>query len=175
MRRRSLTKLSEQETTSDDSNDLKRAASFITQEQLKLERRARDLLKEILDFSKQLTTTERETKLADFLEQTQDIAKASLEVKRFALEIDRDEQATSRLSKTPWSYITGGTKIITILSDAYDLLRSIQKDGGSSNCTQWVAPSSFERYTHKYWVNEDYLSDLMLSCVTEVPMLVYGK
>lgn len=78
------------------------------------------------------------------------------------------------------SYINGGTRIVTILSSVHELLSTAlsksNNDNDSSNkAASWIPPSSFERSTHKYWVSSNNLSEVMLKCIEEVPILMYGK
>jgi SPX domain protein involved in polyphosphate accumulation len=40
---------------------------------------------------------------------------------------------------------------------------------------KWVAPSSLERTTIKYWVKEDHLAEVLLLTSTKAPLLVYGR
>jgi hypothetical protein len=74
------------------------------------------------------------------------------------------------------SYINGGTRIVTILSSVYELLSVLSKSNSNDNkAASWIPPSSFERSTHKYWVPSNNLSEVMLKCIEEVPLLMYGK
>ncbi len=83
------------------------------------------------------------------------------------------------LSINPWSYIMGGTRVITRLSDIHSTLDSLRmKDSNLTKSNQvdsWVPPSSFQRSTHKYWVQPAFVPDVMANCVSEVPILVYGE
>lgn len=78
----------------------------------------------------------------------------------------------------PWK--TGpNSALIVVLSDIYQVSRTaqelIRKDGSVDDESHWVAPSSFERKTSKYWVHEDRLTELLLTAVSYAPLLVYGK
>jgi SPX domain protein involved in polyphosphate accumulation/uncharacterized membrane protein YidH (DUF202 family) len=83
-----------------------------------------------------------------------------------------------RFAMAPWK--TGpNSALIVVLSDIYQVIRTaqelIRKDGSVDDESHWVAPSSFERRTSKYWVQEDQLTDLLLAAVVDAPLLVYGK
>ncbi|CAB9505437.1 Vacuolar transporter chaperone 4 [Seminavis robusta] len=82
-----------------------------------------------------------------------------------------------RFSQAPWK--TGpNSALIVVLSDIYDMIRTAeerQRSGATAAGSKWVAPTSFERATTKYWVREDQLTDLLLAAVAESPLLVYGK
>lgn len=82
-----------------------------------------------------------------------------------------------RFASAPWK--TGpNSSLIVVLSDIYSAIRTAEDQvhsGASKDDSQWIAPSSFERKTTKYWVKEDQLTDLLLSAVAEAPLLVYGK
>lgn len=88
-----------------------------------------------------------------------------------------------RFAAAPWKTGVTNSTLIVVLSDIYQLLRTAQQrleDGAKSTekaaAEQWVAPSSFERSTTKYWVQDGHqLTDLLLAAVSEAPLLVYGK
>ena len=79
----------------------------------------------------------------------------------------------SVLSSSPWDYIIGGTNAVTTLSDVYSALDANATRHGKN--ASWVPPSNFERSTHKYWVEPSCISDVMMKCASEVPLLIYGK
>ncbi len=79
----------------------------------------------------------------------------------------------SVLSSSPWDYIIGGTSVVMTLSDIYSALDS--NAFRRSQNASWVPPSNFERSTHKYWVEPSCISDVMMKCASEVPLLVYGE
>eukprot|EP00529_Nitzschia_sp_RCC80_P005326 CAMPEP_0113503938 /NCGR_PEP_ID=MMETSP0014_2-20120614/34446_1 /TAXON_ID=2857 /ORGANISM="Nitzschia sp." /LENGTH=1025 /DNA_ID=CAMNT_0000399009 /DNA_START=219 /DNA_END=3296 /DNA_ORIENTATION=- /assembly_acc=CAM_ASM_000159 len=96
--------------------------------------------------------------------------------------------STQRLHKLFQTDLWNGQCVRTILylSDIHESIRQLEKtsslDGQSSSLsspssssTTWVAPSAFERSTTKYWVEEDKLDKLLLTCTAQVPLLVYGK
>jgi len=79
-------------------------------------------------------------------------------------------------SHAPWK--GSNTSLVVALSDVYDAIRSIEKQAGSvlpGGSQKWEAPSSFQRTTTKYWVEEDLLDKLLFACAKEVPLLVYGQ
>jgi len=63
---------------------------------------------------------------------------------------------------------------VKLLSDIYSLIRDIE-DSSNKGDDKWVAPTSFERVTTKYWVREEDLDKVLLKSATELPILVYGK
>ena len=77
-----------------------------------------------------------------------------------------------RFSLAPWK--SANTAVVVVLSDIYEDLRNAEAKNKKKDST-WVAPSSFERSTTKYWIKEDRLMELLLSAVTEAPLLVYGR
>lgn len=84
-----------------------------------------------------------------------------------------------RLRSYPW--MDGGDGAVVLLSDVYTTIReleetSCQKTGeGRGGDGVWVAPSSFERVTTKYWVRDERLHEVLLASVSELPLLVYGR
>lgn len=77
----------------------------------------------------------------------------------------------------PWVNIFGGTMLVKLLGDIYDNLNAITSNASQvrDKNVSWNPPSSFERSTHKYWVEPQSILDVMLKCTEEVPVLVYGK
>jgi SPX domain protein involved in polyphosphate accumulation/uncharacterized membrane protein YidH (DUF202 family) len=85
-----------------------------------------------------------------------------------------------RLSVSPW--IEGpNSALVVVLSDIYEEIRKAEAhlitatSAATGNDDKWVAPSSFERSTTKYWIEEDKLTELLLAAVAETPLLVYGR
>ncbi|KAL3796444.1 hypothetical protein HJC23_004241 [Cyclotella cryptica] len=85
-----------------------------------------------------------------------------------------------RLESEPWKSKQDGLTIV-LLSDMYSAIREIEAkinsagaDESSKDAT-WVAPSSFERVTTKYWLKEQDLFRVILASVAELPLLVYGR
>ena len=85
--------------------------------------------------------------------------------------------ASSKLSTYPMPYIFGGTVVVLLLGDIHVILNNASSNAPEARDRQltWVPPSSFERCTHKYWVESQNVIDVMLKCVAEVPVLVFGK
>lgn len=81
-----------------------------------------------------------------------------------------------KLAKQPWTTCIGGGggAALTLLSDIFLTMKAIEH-GGQDEEEVWVAPQAFERATQKFWVKEEHLTEVMLACVSEVPLLVYGK
>jgi SPX domain protein involved in polyphosphate accumulation len=69
--------------------------------------------------------------------------------------------------------------LVCVASDIYAAIRTAEKNitnnGAGQDGGMWEAPSSFQRATTKYWVRDDNLTKLLLSCAAEAPLLVYGK
>ena len=65
--------------------------------------------------------------------------------------------------------------MVVVLSDVYETLRAIEARNDDKDDSAWEAPSSFERTTIKYWVEEDRLTELLITAAGEAPLLVYGK
>lgn len=76
----------------------------------------------------------------------------------------------------PWANIFGGTMIVKLLGDIYDNLNAIRSNASQvrDKSVSWNPPSSFERSTHKYWIEPQNILNVMLKCAQEVPILVYG-
>jgi len=141
-----------------EGNEFELAAEFITQEQLELERSACALLSEAQKADASM--------IRQLNEQAQEIRCSSIHINQFAKKHYQN--------KMPWTYIDGGTRIVALLSDCYEVIRSLETNNDSSG-DQWVVPSSFERYTRKYLVNESFLAHVLLFSVSQVPVLIYGK
>eukprot|EP00977_Amphora_coffeiformis_P024034 scaffold14974_cov195-Amphora_coffeaeformis.AAC.41 len=69
--------------------------------------------------------------------------------------------------------------LVIVASDIYTAIRTAEKKLNDKTAGEedgvWKAPSSFQRSTTKYWVKEEQLTNLMLTCAGEAPLLVYGK
>jgi SPX domain protein involved in polyphosphate accumulation len=78
-----------------------------------------------------------------------------------------------KLAVAPW--VEGpNSALVVVLSDIYEDIRKAE-DMSKAKDSTWVAPSSFERSTTKYWIQPDKLTELLLAAVTEAPLLVYGR
>jgi SPX domain protein involved in polyphosphate accumulation/uncharacterized membrane protein YidH (DUF202 family) len=79
-----------------------------------------------------------------------------------------------RFTMVPWK--GPNSALVVVLSDIYEVIRAAEQPSQQADDQeQWEAPSSFERSTTKYWVEDDKLTDLLLTSVREVPLLVYGR
>eukprot|EP00978_Attheya_sp_CCMP212_P035883 scaffold158769_cov59-Attheya_sp.AAC.1 len=74
------------------------------------------------------------------------------------------------------------SSLVCIISDIYHALRHAEEQiknnangGGDGDAPLWQSPSSFQRDTTKYWVKDQNLTKLMMTCAMEAPLLVYGK
>jgi SPX domain protein involved in polyphosphate accumulation/uncharacterized membrane protein YidH (DUF202 family) len=68
--------------------------------------------------------------------------------------------------------------MIAFISDIFStisLAETAERNLQDSLQTKWVAPSSFERKTIKFWVHESKLYEVMLVLSTLSPLLVYGR
>lgn len=99
----------------------------------------------------------------------------------------------ARFESHPWNMLdqAGNGTIIVLLSDIYTVIRDLEEQikllssgkdfetNGTTNAgsekenDKWVAPSSFERITTKYWVGEENLYQVLLTCCADLPLLVY--
>jgi SPX domain protein involved in polyphosphate accumulation/uncharacterized membrane protein YidH (DUF202 family) len=61
-----------------------------------------------------------------------------------------------------------------VFSDIYATLHAAETKQQVTD-DKWVAPSSFERTTIKYWVEEDNLAEVLLLASAKAPLLVYGR
>lgn len=78
-----------------------------------------------------------------------------------------------KLAYPPW--VEGpNSALVVVLSDIYEDIRKAEAASKAKD-SKWVAPSSFERSTTKYWIEQDKLTELLLAAVTEAPLLVYGR
>lgn len=102
------------------------------------------------------------------------------EILRIALQADSKlgtscvYEAERQLEKEPWTDKVSAGHIVKILSDIFSFIRDIEDDGKGKG-DKWVAPTSFERVTTKYWVKEEDLPEVLLKSAIELPVLVYGK
>lgn len=75
--------------------------------------------------------------------------------------------------------VTLDSGLVCIHSDLYYAIRnaeeSLRSNTSGEGDTLWQAPSSFQRSTTKYWIKDENLTELMLTCTEEAPLLVYGK
>lgn len=71
------------------------------------------------------------------------------------------------------------SSLVCIVSDIYNALRQAEENilnqNNAGDSALWQAPSSFQRATTKYWVKDENLTKLMMTCAAEAPLLVYGK
>lgn len=99
----------------------------------------------------------------------------------------------ARFESHPWNMLdqAGNGTIIVLLSDIYTVIRDLEEQikslssgkdsekngttnaGSEKESDKWVAPSSFERITTKYWVGEENLYQVLLTCCADLPLLVY--
>ncbi|CAJ1968537.1 unnamed protein product [Cylindrotheca closterium] len=109
-----------------------------------------------------------------------EVAQALLDVSRLAdtkisTDITFEKTVQERLLFEPWAQ-SSFTKLVVLFSDVFEALRDLKEAASASGkAGVWVAPDSFERKTTKYWVPEENLPELLMTCASEAPFLVYGK
>jgi SPX domain protein involved in polyphosphate accumulation len=73
------------------------------------------------------------------------------------------------------------SSLVCVISDIYNAFQQAEEkilnknNAGGNEVAVWQAPSSFQRATTKYWVKDENLTKLMMTCAKEAPLLVYGK
>eukprot|EP00980_Cylindrotheca_fusiformis_P001103 scaffold305_cov110-Cylindrotheca_fusiformis.AAC.21 len=106
-----------------------------------------------------------------------DKIKAALESIAASADETMDTECTTILAKKmsahPWN--AANSTLAVVLSDIFEGIRLLGASDKRASEGKWEAPSSFERSTTKYWVESSKLTDLLYTCVQEVPLLVYGK
>ncbi|KAL7482840.1 hypothetical protein ACHAW6_008500 [Cyclotella cf. meneghiniana] len=138
-----------------------------------------------------------EVTLHDFRLKAKEIAEQALELKvqtaSYAQEFQRIAQLADkklgttlaaatgrRLESEPWKGEQDGLTVV-LFSDLYSAIREIEAKINSACADEftmdatWVAPSSFERVTTKYWLKDQDLLRVILASLTELPLLVYGQ
>ena len=101
---------------------------------------------------------------------------AALADRRLCTGRDFEEMTERRFESSPWEVDQIGGSIVVLLSDVYSAIRELEtKSEGHQEDKEWVAPTSFERVTTKYWVSDEHLYEVLLSSVQDLPLLVYGK
>ena len=100
---------------------------------------------------------------------------AALADQRLCTGRDFIDMAESRFESSPWYIDKVSGIIVVLLSDLYSVIREIEKKGESNDEKKWVAPTSFERVTTKYWVSDERLYEVLLSSVQDLPILIYGR
>ncbi|CAJ1968533.1 unnamed protein product [Cylindrotheca closterium] len=94
---------------------------------------------------------------------------------KISTDITFEKTVQERLLFEPWAQ-SSFTKIVVLFSDVFEALRDLKEAASASGkAGVWVAPDSFERKTTKYWVPEENLPELLMTCASEAPFLVYGK
>jgi SPX domain protein involved in polyphosphate accumulation len=86
--------------------------------------------------------------------------------------------AKQQFQKYPWKIVDecGQGIIVILLSDIHTVIRNLEikvNENFKKDDKEWVAPTSFERVTTKYWIHENKLLQVLLNSVSELPLLVY--
>ena len=73
----------------------------------------------------------------------------------------------------PFATVMGGTQVIPLLSEVFFKIKCLSHNDPTkpSKLKEWVPSSIFDRSTHKYWIQEANLVEVMLLCLREVPLL----
>eukprot|EP00980_Cylindrotheca_fusiformis_P025958 scaffold14992_cov64-Cylindrotheca_fusiformis.AAC.1 len=99
--------------------------------------------------------------------------KAALESIAASADETMDTECTMILAKKmsvhPWN--AANSTLAVVLSDIFQGIRMLEADDKRDSEGKWEAPSSFERSTTKYWVESSKLTDLLYTCIQEVPLL----
>ena len=130
-----------------------------------LRSQAKHLSNELLHLQKQIIVDTQELRRI-----------AALADQRLCTGGDFADMTERRFEHSPWEVDHVGGSIVVLLSDVYSAIREVETN---SDCMkedkEWVAPTSFERVTTKYWVSDENLYEVLLSSVQDLPLLVYGK
>ena len=100
---------------------------------------------------------------------------AALADRRLCAGRDFEEMTDRRFESSPWAVDQIGGSIVVLLSDVYSAIRELETKSEVKDDKEWVAPTSFERVTTKYWVSDERLYEVLLSSVQDLPLLVYGR
>ena len=165
--------------------ELKRVSNALQRQRQSTESTALVLLKEVDDLSRSKNISPDLSKVKNDANSIQSSAlqlnQVANEVKneliRISTEADQKLGTTSALEVD--RYLTkddmSSGPILIILSDIYSIIRSIEESNVKKEDGKWVAPTSFERITTKFWVRDEHLPEVLLKSVRELPLLVYGK
>lgn len=173
--------------------ELVRVASFVQSQQDRLEFQSKDLLRQADNVPRFVrrgasgteatiqnlrvlsrSSTDNYIALQEFLTTNRQI------LLNLAEAADRD-LPTSCLSSVSKHLpkVTLDSGLVCVHSDLYNAIRNAEESLRSNTPGEgdalWQAPSSFQRSTTKYWIKDENLTELMLTCTEEAPLLVYGK
>jgi SPX domain protein involved in polyphosphate accumulation/uncharacterized membrane protein YidH (DUF202 family) len=130
-----------------------------------LRSQAKHLSKELFHLQKQIIVDTQELRRI-----------AALADQRLCTGSDFADMTERRFEHSPWEVDQIGGSIVVLLSDVYSAIREVEtKSDCMKEDKEWVAPTSFERVTTKYWVSDENLYEVLLSSVQDLPLLVYGK
>lgn len=173
-------------------SELIRVTDFIDAQQKNLEFSARMLLSNAEGALEMRQVDDSEVLIRSLRQKTQGFVESCIRLQTFttnnkaalesiANEADKELKTTCMGSLERRFVQTGlNSALICVASDIYDTIRKVEeklqsKDCGTTKAETWKAPSSFERATTKYWVDDDQLTKLLLTCAAQAPLLVYGK
>ena len=108
---------------------------------------------------------------------SQSVFEKSDDLREAAQDTKQMNMIDSVMNRTPWtSCFRGGNVVVGLLSDVYEGIRTIEAGRLKDKDEQvWEAPQTFVRETHKYWVDNRRLGEVMMTCAEELPLLVYGR
>eukprot|EP00529_Nitzschia_sp_RCC80_P005722 CAMPEP_0113488370 /NCGR_PEP_ID=MMETSP0014_2-20120614/25983_1 /TAXON_ID=2857 /ORGANISM="Nitzschia sp." /LENGTH=1034 /DNA_ID=CAMNT_0000382083 /DNA_START=144 /DNA_END=3248 /DNA_ORIENTATION=+ /assembly_acc=CAM_ASM_000159 len=184
--------------------ELARVVKAVNQYQVELEYSSKSLLTSVETSTEQIKKNgrgrsggsdghaklhEMSQKVDDFVQSCITLQDTSTKSRYAMLEVaQKADGQINHQSTTPTSTFTDLVKssfparlnsvLVVVASDIYAQIRTAEKtltSDGNEEDGVWKAPSSFQRTTTKYWVKEEQLTNLMLTCAGEAPLLVYGK
>ena len=115
------------------------------------------------------------------------IRKCISDILPVAMKADKSLRIGSRcMEAMGWAIKAPRGDLIAIMSHVYSNIKVIEErfrggsgyDVGSSSDSDKLrdtVPTNLERRSHKFWVKNDKLIDIMLTAVKEVPLTVFGK
>jgi SPX domain protein involved in polyphosphate accumulation len=173
--------------------EMRRVMRFVDDYQNNLEFTAKSLLTNAEVTVEQVSKHELNghTMIHELSQQMEDLVESCLELQNFLTKarlalLDVAQKADAQLKSQCTNLVNSSLKnninsvLVVVASDIYAAIRSAEKKlnrkvSASEDDGVWKAPSSFQRSTTKYWVKEEQLTKLLLSCAGEAPLLVYGK
>eukprot|EP00591_Stephanopyxis_turris_P016761 CAMPEP_0195538812 /NCGR_PEP_ID=MMETSP0794_2-20130614/49729_1 /TAXON_ID=515487 /ORGANISM="Stephanopyxis turris, Strain CCMP 815" /LENGTH=981 /DNA_ID=CAMNT_0040672821 /DNA_START=213 /DNA_END=3155 /DNA_ORIENTATION=+ len=181
-------------------DELRRITEFIFNQQLSLESLTKAMLSNIdVTFKRDANSAETADSVLKLRKEADNIARLSISLDAFtkcnsgklrAIVAEADQRlgtscltlVNHKLSLPPWTR-GPSTFVLTALSDIHAILHEAEEEEEEKECRTnegekgkaWVAPSTFERSTHKYWVEDEKLAEVLHAAVSEVPLLVYGR
>eukprot|EP00529_Nitzschia_sp_RCC80_P005230 CAMPEP_0113491710 /NCGR_PEP_ID=MMETSP0014_2-20120614/27695_1 /TAXON_ID=2857 /ORGANISM="Nitzschia sp." /LENGTH=990 /DNA_ID=CAMNT_0000385507 /DNA_START=515 /DNA_END=3487 /DNA_ORIENTATION=+ /assembly_acc=CAM_ASM_000159 len=178
--------------------ELARVVRAVNQYQVELEYSSKSLLTSVETSTEHIkkgrgsSGSDGHTKLQEMSQKVDDFVRSCIALQdtstksRYAM-LEIAQTADRQIQSTPTKFAnlvkssfpaTLNSVLVVVASDIYAQIRTAEKkltSDGNEEDGVWKAPSSFQRTTTKYWVKEEQLTNLMLTCAGEAPLLVYGK